>query len=282
MKPKIVVPTDFSESSLKGLDFAVQLAKKVGAKIMLHHIIEGFQDTRMYGNAQPSPEEKMMMNLMDIAAHKKMAEVTAQYQDTGVEIEMFVSVGTVYASVEEKIAGDDVDLIVVGTRGHSKLDKKHLGSNSHKIIRNSKHPVIVVEGDVKLDNIKHIVFASEFGEEPEKVIRELNDWQEITGAKITLLKVNHPNFTMSHKDIEEALKDFAVHNHIKNYEIAIYTDIDPAHGIIHFAEKEGAGLIFVGTDFYRGLWERLWHRRTQVAEEVATHTGIPVISYQPN
>lgn len=91
MKPKIVVPTDFSESSLKGLDFAVQLAKKVGAKIMLHHIIEGFQDTRMYGNAQPSPEEKMMMNLMDIAAHKKMAEVTAQYQDTGVEIEMFVS-----------------------------------------------------------------------------------------------------------------------------------------------------------------------------------------------
>ncbi len=281
MKPKIVVPTDFSESSLKGLDFAVQIAKKIGAKIILHHIIEGFQDTRMYGNIHASPEEKMMMNLMNIAAHKKMAEVIDQYQQANVEIETNIEVGTVYASIEEKIANDDVDLIVVGTRGHSKLDKKHLGSNSYKIIRNSRHPVIVIEGDVKLDSIKHIVFASEFGEEPEKVIRELNDWQEITGAKITLLKINHPSYTMSHKDIEDALKEFAVNNHLKNYEIAVYTDIDPAHGIIHFAEKERAGLIFVGTDFYRGLWERLWHRRTQVAEEVATHTGIPVMSYQP-
>lgn len=281
MKPKIVVPTDFSESSLKGLDFAVQVAQKIGAKVILHHIVEGFQDTRMYGNTEPTSEQKLMMSLMTAAAYKKMGEIVQEYQNTGVEIECSVEVGTVYASIEEKIAKEDADLIVVGTRGHSKLDKKHLGSNSYKIIRNSKHPVLVVEGRVQLEEIETILFASEFGEEPDKVINELNDWQTITGAKIILLKVNHPNFTMSHKDIHEALQEFATQKKLHNYEIAIYTDIDPAHGIIHFAEREKVGLIFVGTDFYRSLWERLWHRRTQVAEEVATHTAIPVLSYQP-
>lgn len=281
MKPKIVVPTDFSESSVKALNFAVQIAKKTNAVILLHHIIEGFQDRRMYGSMQPSPEEKMLMSLMDIAAHKKINEMIASLQAEGVEINVSVDVGSVYTSIAEKIASDDVDLIVLGSHGHSQLDKKYLGSNSHKVIRNTHHPVVVVEGDANLDNIKNIVFASEFEDEPQKVIEELNDWQSITGAKITLLKINHPDFTMKHDDIEKALREFALRKHIKNYDIAIYTDIDPTHGIIHYAEHNHADMIFVGTDFYRGLLERLWHRRTQVAEEVATHTAIPVLSYQP-
>lgn len=281
MKPKIVVPTDFSESSDKALKFAVQIAKKTNAVILLHHIVEGFQDTRMYGNTQASAEEKLLMNLMDIAAHKKINEMIAPYQNEGIEINVSVDVGSVYTSIAEKIASDNVDLIVLGSRGHSKLDKKYLGSNTHKVIRNTNHPVVVLESEVNLDNIKNIVFASEFEDEPQKVIEELNDWQSITGAKITLLKINHPDFTMKHDDIEKALNEFALRKHIKNYEIAIYTDIDPTHGIIHYAEHNKADMIFVGTDFYRGLLERLWHRRTQVAEEVATHTAIPVVSYQP-
>ena len=281
MKPKIVVPTDFSESSVRALDFAVQIAKKTNAVILLHHIVEGFQDTRMYGNTQPSSEEKLLMNLMDIAAHKKINEMIAPLQAEGIEINVSVDVGSVYTSIAEKIASDNVDLIVLGSRGHSKLGKKYLGSNSNKVIRNSNHPVVVIEGEVNIDNIKNIVFTSEFEDEPQKVIEELNDWQSITGAKITLLKINHPDFTMKHDDIVKALNEFALRKHIKNYEIAIYTDIDPTHGIIHYAEHNQADMIFVGTDFYRGLLERLWHRRTQVAEEVATHTAIPVISYHP-
>ncbi|GAB4130188.1 MAG: universal stress protein [Raineya sp.] len=281
MKPKIVVPTDFSESSAKALSFALQIAKKTNATILLHHIIEGFQDTRMYGSTQPSSEEKILMNLMDIAAHKKIKEIIAPLQNEGVEINVSVDVGSVYTSIAEKIASDNVDLIVLGSHGHSNLDKKYLGSNANKVIRNTHHPIVVLKGDVKLDNIKSIVFASEFEDEPQKLIEELNDWQSITGAKITLLKVNHPDFTMKHEDIEKALREFAVRKHIKNYDIALYTDVDPTHGIIHYAEHNKADMIFVGTDFYRGLLERLWHRRTQVAEEVATHTAIPVISYQP-
>lgn len=281
MKPKIVVPIDFSESSVKALNFAAQLAKKTNAVILLHHIIEGFQDTRMYGSTQPSAEEKILMNLMDIAAHKKINEIVAPLQSEGLEINVSVDVGSVYTSIAEKISSDDVDLIVIGSHGHSQLDKKYLGSNTHKVIRNTKHPVVVLKSDVELKNIQKIVFASEFEDEPQKVIEELNDWQSITGAKIILLKINHPDFTMKHEDIEKSLNEFALRKHIKNYEIAIYTDIDPTHGIIHYAEHNKADMIFVGTDFYRGLLERLWHRRTQVAEEVATHTVIPVVSYHP-
>jgi len=281
MKPKILVSTDFSENSVKALNFAVQVAKKTNAVILLNHIIEGFQDTRMYGNTQPTSEEKLLMNIMDIAARKKINEIIAPLQNEGVEINVSVDVGSVYSSIAEKISSDNVDLIIIGSRGHSKLGKKYMGSNSHKVIRNSNQPVLVMEGDVNLDDIKNLVFASEFEEEPQKVIEELNDWQSITGAKITLLKINHPDFTMKHDDITDALNEFALRRHIRNYEIAIYTDVDPTHGIIHYAEHNKVDMIFVGTDFYRGLLERLWHRRTRVAEEVAIHTAIPVLSYQP-
>lgn len=279
MKPKIVVPTDFSESSQKALNFAVQIAQKTNAIILLHHIIEGFQDTRMYGETQASAEQQALMNIMDILAHKKLNAIAEPVRSLGIEVVITVDVGSVYGSIAERIASDDVDLIVLGSHGNSQLDKKYLGSNTHKVIRNAKHPVCVIKGDLDFNNIQNIVFASEFGQEPEKVMQELNDWQSITGAKVTLLKINHPDFTLNHQDLEASLKEFALRNHIKNYEIASYTDVDPTHGIIHYAEHNKADLIFVGTDFYRGLLERLWHRRTQVAEEVATHTSIPVISY---
>jgi len=279
MKPKIVVPTDFSESSQKALNLAVQIAKKTNAIILLHHIIEGFQDTRMYGETHASSEQQALVNIMDIVAHKKLNAVADPVRAEGLEVVVSVDIGSVYGSIAEKIASDNVDLIVLGSHGNSQLDKKYLGSNTHKVIRNTKHPICVIKGEVNLEGIKHIVFASEFEQEPEKVMQELNDWQSITGAKVTLLKVNHPNFTLNHQDLETSLKEFALRNHIKNYEVASYTDVDPTHGIIHFAESNKADLIFVGTDFYRGLLERLWHRRTQVAEEVATHTVIPVVTY---
>jgi nucleotide-binding universal stress UspA family protein len=279
MKPKIVVPIDFSESSQNALNFAVQIAKKTNAVILLHHIIEGFQDTRMYGETHASSEQQALMNIMDIVAHKKINAVIEPFKSEGIDIQVSVDVGSVYGSIAEKIASDNVDLIVLGSHGNSQLDKKYLGSNTHKVIRNTKHPICVLKGSVNLDNIKHIVFASEFEQEPDKVMQELNDWQSITGAKVTLLKVNHPSFTINREELESSLKEFALRNHVKNYEIDAYTDIDPTHGIIHYAEHNKADLIFVGTDFYRGLLERLWHRKTQVAEEVATHTAIPVISY---
>lgn len=281
MKPKIVVPVDFSESSQNALRFAAQIAKKMNATILLHHIVEGFQDTRMYGATQATSEEQAIMNIMDVLAHKKMAEVAAPFREEGLDIQVSVDVGSVYGSITEKIASDNVDLIILGSHGNSQLDKKYLGSNAHKVIRNTKHTVCVLKNAANLDNIKHIVFASEFEQEPEKVMQELKDWQELTAAKVTLLKVNHPNFTINKEDMEKGITDFAQENKLSNYEIASYTDIDPTHGIIHFAEHNQADLIFVGTDFYRGVLERLWHRRTQVAEEVATHTAIPVLSYHP-
>ncbi|KOY86384.1 hypothetical protein AD998_09710 [bacterium 336/3] len=279
MKPKIVVPFDFSESSQNALNFAVQIAKKTNAVILLHHIIEGFQDTRMYGETHASSEQQALMNIMDIVAHKKLNAVVEPLKTEAIDIQISVDVGSVYGSIAEKIASDNVDLIILGSHGNSQLDKKYLGSNTHKVIRNTKHPVCVLKGNINIDNIKHIVFASEFEQEPDKVMQELNDWQSITGAKVTLLKVNHPSFTLNREEMESSLNEFALRNHIKNYGVDAYTDIDPTHGIIHYAEHNKADLIFVGTDFYKGLLERLWHRRTQVAEEVATHTAIPVVSY---
>lgn len=57
---------------------------------------------------------------------------------------------------------NDIDLIIMGTKGASGLKKVLLGSNTNAVISNLDIPVIAVPEHARFDNMKHIVYASDF------------------------------------------------------------------------------------------------------------------------
>jgi nucleotide-binding universal stress UspA family protein len=131
----ILVPTDFSEAADQALDYAIELAEKVGAKVTLLHVWQ------LSAYASPSSElakgiEHDLSRDLEAVAAKKVAR--------GVTIERALRCGVPYVEICEAATDLGADLIAMGTTGKTGLEHFLLGSVAERIVRTSKVPVLTV------------------------------------------------------------------------------------------------------------------------------------------
>jgi len=138
----ILCPTDFSACSRAALDFALDLAKKLGAEVHLLHVFQlpyyvGWEDGMTLAAASAEFLEQMRKRgeeqLSEHLAHCKAAGVVAH----GEQVD-----GAPYAKVIE-LSGK-ADLVVMGTHGRTGLPRLMLGSVAERVVRLAKCPVITV------------------------------------------------------------------------------------------------------------------------------------------
>jgi nucleotide-binding universal stress UspA family protein len=137
---RILVATDGSDSAAEAVEFAIELAVEHEAELILVHVVpaldivpgSGFG----IGGAFPHEATPADRQLLDDAA------VRAEEHDV-VATTVLLSGDT----VDEIVAyadSHDVDLIVVGSRGHGTIANALLGSVSRGVLAESKRPVLVV------------------------------------------------------------------------------------------------------------------------------------------
>jgi nucleotide-binding universal stress UspA family protein len=150
---RILVPMDFSEQAIVGLDHAAMLAKELDAEIVMLSVVEESSNlSGIIGKA-------LDMDAATINILKQQDELFSQYQKKGIRMEPMVSRGSVYKEiirVSEMLAPE---LLVMSTNGtpHD-MSKRFVGSNAYRVAREVKVPVVTVHGQVPVKSIKKIVF----------------------------------------------------------------------------------------------------------------------------
>lgn len=71
--------------------------------------------------------------------------VKESFKDSSIKLTTLYKVGDVAKEIVEKAEKDDVDLIVMGSRGLGVISRTFLGSISHKVINNTDKSVLVVK-----------------------------------------------------------------------------------------------------------------------------------------
>ncbi len=274
---KILVPTDFSPQATAALNFAVQIARKQNAEVLLYHVIESYLTTVHYMSGlvetTQSAEESAFMLALGIQAKQKLAVVAADEKYAGVTITCYIQEGNFYKNIAEKIADKEVDLIVMGSHGTNA--EHYAGSNADKVVRFAHCPVITVKSEMNLEDIKHVVFATSLEEENDKVGGYLADFVAVVGAKLHILRVNHPGHVMPQREVHTKGKVMADRNYLKDYEINTYADSSIEDGILHFAEDNHIEMIMLATHSRSGI-SRILHRGGSVAEGLVTHSNMLV------
>lgn len=139
---KILVPIDFSEYSMKGLAYAMALAKESGAKLVLLHSVA----LKYYVTSDEFARHDfpLLLQQEEKAARGQMRDLIRQTDWDGIEIESSVQIGH---------AGDQIclwarelaaDLIVTPTHGRTGLKHVLLGSTAEYVVRHASCPVLVV------------------------------------------------------------------------------------------------------------------------------------------
>lgn len=273
---KILIPTDFSEQATNATEFALDLAIKNSAELVFLHVVE-YPTTSSFNvmgaSSQGARLESDIFTVEMINSAKKKLEGLVDKYGAGITIHTRVEVGNPFSSISKILTDHNVDLIVMGTKGVSDLAEILIGSNTEKVVRYSKCPVITIKESRKLSDIKNIVYASNMNDDQLSVVASLKGIQEMLGATIHLLKVNTPGGFETTRELTKQLENFVSKAGLKNYTTNIYNDVNEEDGIMYFAEDINADMIALATHGRTGLSHLL---SGSIAEDIVNHAKRPV------
>jgi nucleotide-binding universal stress UspA family protein len=279
---KILVPTDFSEQAGYALDFAYQIALKSTAEIILINVVDypGLSSVwgggmNVIGGAEPpldNLDESFINNLLN-RSKDEIRAMTLRLKPGPVKIEQVVEVGNPYFVITEKIEQENVNLVIMGTKGTTGLEEVLIGSNTERVVRHAKCPVITIKEKRDYTKIHNIAFASNFEGDQAHVVEELFKLQNIFKAKLHLVKINTPNNFETNRTIFKEMKIFVEKYNISNYSLNVYNDYIEEDGIIYFCEDIGADMIALATHGRTGIMHLL---SGSIAEDIVNHAKRPV------
>jgi nucleotide-binding universal stress UspA family protein len=147
---KILIPIDGSNTSIKASKYAIHLAKLNNAELVIIHIIEDIKQGGAIGLQQ------RYGNISLIEAFKKAREESAKQfikpieeaaKKNGIKVksDIFDAEGTNGIKlIIEYTDKNNIDLIVIGSKGRSIFERLLVGSLTNAVINHSRCPVLVV------------------------------------------------------------------------------------------------------------------------------------------
>jgi nucleotide-binding universal stress UspA family protein len=140
MYKRILLPLDGSATSEQALPHAIAQAKQFGAMLILLRVLE------------PLPHVRGM-SVGDIATIKQQTtewaqeyldQLVANAQERGISAQAAIVEGQPNVTILQFAEKNQVDLIVISSRGRSGLSRWLMGSVADRVVRGAKVPVLLV------------------------------------------------------------------------------------------------------------------------------------------
>lgn len=277
---KILVPTDFSKPAQIAIDVAADIAKKSNGQLILLHVVEEASGTsfKITGEVYASGgwEDKMFTMKLIERSKKQLAKVVEELKAAGIKVKEELRVGTAFHGIRDIITEQKVDLVIMGSAGHSKLEEMIIGTNTEKVVRHAKCPVLTVHKKPTTTDFKNIVYATSMSKDEEVFSRVVRTTQQMYDATVHLVRINTPGNFQRDAVVRKYMEDFAKKLQLKNFTINIFNDLTEEEGIIYFADGIGADLIAMATHGRTGFAHVL---AGSIAEEVVSHAKRPVLTF---
>ena len=136
----ILVPVDFSGHAEQALEYAMELASKLSARLTLLHVIHTMPLGVVDGGATLPPS---YFQDLESEVQQEMETYRQRLQQAGLEGTVLVEHGIPFQSIVDTARDQHVDLIVMGTQGRTGLAHLFLGSVAEKVVRLAPCAVLV-------------------------------------------------------------------------------------------------------------------------------------------
>ena len=132
---RILVPTDFSETSDAALKYGIGLAQGFSAQLHLLHIP---------GGTGENFEADFPVGQFERAARERLETLVSQQEAKQLRPEYAMRIGAPSDEIMRYAGDRDVDLIVMGTHGRTGVAHMLMGSVAEKVVRAAPCPVLTV------------------------------------------------------------------------------------------------------------------------------------------
>lgn len=180
---KILVPVDFSDTSMSALFYAIELFGRSALEITILHT---------YGIDSSAFHMKSMDRILEEDAQREMDALIKRVQEKEPEIVLKSKImkGHAVSTITSLGNSGAYDFVVMGTKGASGLKEVFIGSVAGGVISKTSAPVVVVPANYVYRPIEEIVFA--VGDNPiseEAVVEPLRKIAKMHRCKVNVLHI---------------------------------------------------------------------------------------------
>jgi nucleotide-binding universal stress UspA family protein len=276
---KILVPVDYSKTSAIAFDVAFDIAKKDGAELVALNVVEEAtpDSYRITGEWHKADWEDRIFTFELLKKAKvQLEKLVKDPKYDAVKVTGELRVGNPFHGISTIITEQKVDLVVMGTKGFTKIDEMLIGANTEKVVRHSRCPVLTVQKKPATTDFKSIVYATAMSKDEEVFSRMVKRTQQIYNSTIHLVRINTPSDFQRDRVVKDAMLKFAKKLGLKNYTINVYNDLSEEEGIIYFSDSIDADLIAMATHGRTGFAHVM---AGSIAEDVVGHSKRPVLTF---
>ncbi len=269
----ILVLTDFTENAWHAAKSAVMLGSKLNANLLLFNsymmapaiphfaggpwvVDEIIERENLSENKLRFLQSKLQVIVDKLETDSSKPEVYTQSGE-----------GSVGANVEEIIREKDIELVIMGARSDSTLEHILNGSETNDVINRSTRPVLIIPDDARLQQIKKVVFATDFNDEDFTALHYLSQ----LGKKLNFqLEVVHVS-SFENKDTVNFEKKVFL-NKLSKFELPnmTYKEVrgkEVVNRLNNLCSKEGTDLLAM-MHYQHSIFVRLFeHSATKEALE---------------
>jgi nucleotide-binding universal stress UspA family protein len=143
---KILAPTDFSDDSNLALKYAIELAQKFSAEVILVHVDQPLAPVMVselnpgldFGTMNRIAEEQRMLAL------RELDRTTERVRESGIKTRSLMRVGAPFLEIINMAQSEGADLIVMGTHGRTGLSHVLMGSVAERVVNKAPCPVLTI------------------------------------------------------------------------------------------------------------------------------------------
>ena len=269
---RIVVPTDFSETSWNAVAYAYGLAKELnGVLNLVHCYLPSAVDVNTL-------TENTIKEMKEEQLEEFYKKVTTQWVGDKSENPTIIKTFIMGFPVEEivKLADEEDALIVLGSTGDTGAFKKFFGSISTTVAQRANKPVFIIPPGAIFKPVKNIAYACECDEIPNARMETVQMVSELMDSKVHLVHIEEDEEMDMYFDLIKAWKNKYPDAKVENHFIKA-SDVN--EGLNSFVEDKEIDML-VMTHKKRGFLDDLFHKSH--TKEMSINSKTPLLVLQSN
>lgn len=150
---RVLVAIDGSTSSMHAIDYAISIAVKNDSQLIILYVIDFYKYTHLsssiilaptFGSEKYLEEKSEAEKLMNKIKENFKLKINDNTKSKKLKTEIVEGAKSVATTIMEYAESENVDIIIVGSRGRTSFKKLLLGSVSSNVIKNAHCAVLVV------------------------------------------------------------------------------------------------------------------------------------------
>lgn len=273
---KIVVTTDFSVNSKKGILFAMQLATQTNCELIFYNVVTIFRPT-IWDNVYYEQFEIDELERSQKFIEKFITDIHHKSKIPNIKYKCVCEVGMVASNqIIEYAKTINAQYICVSTIGAGKLGQL-FGTTASELISFSPTPVIIVPNNYRVKPINSLFFASDFKNFNEE-FRKIEKFANPIGVKLNVYHYDYKSFL----DIKKNEFSKLVKNHeSKNIKFNL-RPLDSGTPLLDHLEKDISrskpSIVVLFTKQNRNWFGRLF--LSSLSAELAFDTKTPMLVFK--